>query len=83
MLRFLFFIVLFYLIFKVLAKFLFPWLLASGINKMNADKQRNYQDFIKNKKQEEGRVSVDYVPPKAKHSSSDEGEYVDYEEVKD
>jgi hypothetical protein len=71
------------LIFKFLGKFIFPWLLASGINKMNADKQKKYQDFIKNKKREEGQVSVDFIPPKDKNRSTDEGEYVDYEEVKD
>ena len=29
-----------------------------------------------------GSVSVDYVPPKNKSVKDDEGEYVDYEEVK-
>lgn len=33
-------------------------------------------------KKREGSVSVDYVPPKKKGPGDDDGEYVDYEEVK-
>jgi hypothetical protein len=31
----------------------------------------------------EGETTVDYVPPKGKSKYDGEGEYVDYEEIKD
>ena len=30
----------------------------------------------------DGSVSVDYIPPKQKNKNDDDGEYVDYEEIK-
>lgn len=57
------------------------WRVLTGINSVRT-RQSNNMNNPNQKKQKEGETSVDYVPPVKKKISDDEGEYVDYEEIK-
>jgi len=50
----------------------------SAIQAANPRNVRNTNDPGK----KSGSVSVDYVPPKKNKADNDDGEYVDYEEIK-
>ena len=72
--KFLFYLLIFYLLFRLVSR-LFLFYLKAKINSRN----NNFQQEKKMKK--EGDVSVDKVPKKNKQTSEKLGEYVDYEEV--
>lgn len=55
------------------------WRVLNSITVYRA-KQSNGQQQAPSRK--EGETSVDYIPPVKKPISDDEGEYVDYEEIK-
>jgi len=59
------------------------WRVLDGISAYGAKKETRAADnFSSKSKRKEGETSVDYVPPIKKRISDDEGEYVDYEEIK-
>ncbi len=43
---------------------------------------KTFNNDIYDEKKKEGEVSVDYMPPKKKDKDDNDGEYVDYEEIK-
>jgi hypothetical protein len=68
---------------RAIIRWLLPMLFQSVINKaqQQAQQQTNYQSAQKQKPT--GRIKVDYVPETPKSKIPDnEGEFVDYEEVK-
>lgn len=83
MIRFILFIAIFYLLFRLLTRIVLPWFVVSKFNKMQKDQQKATQDLINKKRKEEGKVFVDYIPNKGESSKGNDGEYVDYEEVKE
>lgn len=54
------------------------WRIFSSVNSHRAKKVSQQQTTSK----KEGETTVNFVPPKRKNPSDDEGEYVDYEEIK-
>ena len=54
------------------------WRILNSVNSVRA-KASNHQQTASKK---EGETTVNYVPPKKKSMGDDEGEYVDYEEIK-
>jgi hypothetical protein len=54
------------------------WRILNSVNSYRA-KSSNPQQTTSKK---EGETTVNYVPPKKKSVGDDEGEYVDYEEIK-
>jgi hypothetical protein len=79
---------LFYYGFKLLAKYVFPWLLKRWVNKkmgqFQNQGQQQYQDQEKAKdfsKQHEGEVKIKARGSKTKSETKDIGDFVDYEEV--
>ncbi|WP_066632096.1 DUF4834 family protein [Labilibacter marinus] len=83
--RTLLFIIAFYYIFKFIGRYVMPYLVAKGLNKMTsrmADQQRKQQNFAEQKKREEGKVTIQATSKKGKKTDADLGDYVDYEEVK-
>ena len=80
-LRTLLLLIIFYYIFKFIGKYVMPYLLAKGINRMANQHQRR-QNFAEQKKREEGKVTITSTAKNKKKASDDLGEYVDYEEVK-
>lgn len=83
MIRFILFVAIFYLLFRLLTRIVLPWFVVSKFNKMQKDQQKATQDLINKKRKEEGKVFVDYIPNKGESSKGNDGEYVDYEEVKE
>ena len=75
-------ILVFYYLFRFIARLVAPYLLAKGMNKMN-DHLKREQSFKAQKKLEEGKVTIQNNRDSEKKISPDLGEYVDYEEVKD
>ena len=73
--KFIFFLIIFYLVFKLISR-LFYFYLFNKVSKKN-NSYRGAEDI--NKK--EGDVSIDKMPKKNKSKSDKLGDYVDYEEI--
>jgi len=58
------------------------WRVLDGISNYGAKTKGSPADPAQNNKRKEGDTSVDYAPPTKKIISDEEGEYVDYEDVK-
>ena len=67
-----------YFIFKIFIRIVFPLILKSYIEKKQRDLFNQHQPPEK----KEGEITIDYVPGKNKKGDNDEGEYVNYEEIK-
>ena len=90
MLKFLFFIAIIYLFFRLLGRYILPWLVKRYIKKT---KKKFYQQnfgtdpgFQKKQKQKksEGKINIKTEKKKKKDKRDDGlGEYVDYEEIDD
>jgi bacteriorhodopsin len=93
LLRTIIIIALFYYGFKLLAKYVFPWLLKRWVNKkmgqFNSDSYRNqgnsqHQNQQQEKesfKKHEGEVKIQSRGEKTQSDTKDMGDFVDYEEV--
>jgi len=75
---------------KILVRFLFPYLMATFVGKMQREAQKQYDRQRGQYTQEystkpDGKVRVDYVPPKLEKdrpfTSGKAGEFVDFEEI--
>lgn len=55
------------------------WVLWRIVHSVNAYKRNNTNPSPNDTR---GKTTVDYVPPKKKSVADNEGEYVDYEEIK-
>ena len=73
--KFIFFLIIFYLVFKLISRLFYFYLFKKVSKKNNND--REAKDI--NKK--EGDVSIDKMPKKNKSKSDKLGDYVDYEEI--
>lgn len=79
---------LFYYGFKLLAKYVFPWLLKRWVNKkmgqfqnqgqQQSQNQQQSQDFSK---QHEGEIKIKTRGSKIEPETKDMGDFVDYEEL--
>ncbi len=58
------------------------WRVLNSVSAYGAKRNNNVNNFDQNNKHPEGKTSVEYIPPVKKKMGDDEGEYVDYEEVK-
>jgi len=76
-------IVLIYYLFRLTARFVFPFLLKYFIGKTQRDFDNWENGYEQRHRKKEGEVSIDYVSRKDKNKKDmgDEGEYVDFEEV--
>lgn len=80
LIKFLFFLFIFYYLYVFITRYLFPFFVGKVMGNSNRDKRRDHYDRQKRKV---GDVTINYKPEKDKRIDSGEGEYVDYEEVKD
>lgn len=71
-----------YFIIWIITKRIFPFLLKKFINKMNNPSIDGQNQFYDNKRKKEGEVTIDYAPKKEKKIDKNNGNYIDYEEVK-
>ncbi len=58
------------------------WRVLNSISAYGTKRSNNVNDFNPNKMHSDGETSIEYAPPVKKKISDDEGEYVDYEEMK-
>ena len=64
---------------------LIVWILWKVLNSISSYKTRQNSNPIpppNNNNRKEGETSINYAPPAKKKINDDEGEYVDYEELK-
>lgn len=69
-------IVVLYYVFKFVGRLLFPVLVKKAVNNMQA-RQRNYQ----REQKREGEVTIETKQNQQRKASSNDGEYVDFEEI--
>ena len=69
MIKFLFFLIVFFFVIRLLSRFFLLYILRKINNRGNI------------KKDKEGDVSINKVPKKTKNKSDKVGDYVDYEEI--
>ena len=58
------------------------WRVLDSISSYGSKRGTNVNNTSPKNKRNVGETSVDYVPPVKKNINADEGEYVDYEEIK-
>jgi hypothetical protein len=58
------------------------WRIVNTYSLFNAKRQENNENYFHQNNSKEGKTTVKYTPPMAKKISDDEGEYVDFEEIK-
>jgi hypothetical protein len=58
------------------------WRVLNSIKGYGEKRNENVSDFTQNNKAAQGGTSIKYVPPIKNKMNDDDGEYVDYEEVK-
>jgi hypothetical protein len=69
---------------KLIARYVLPVFLKNYMGKkMGTFTSPGQQQNNHHKKQKEGKVTIDYVPKSEKKVESNEGEYIDFEEVKE
>jgi len=76
-------IVVIYYAFKFLMRLLAPFLMKKMADKIGSQFHQNQQGRQKYESKPEGEVTVEDRTQKASKISDSEGEYVDYEEIKD
>ena len=83
--RFLFILIVVYYVFKLLSRFLFPFLLKQFVKKAQQKMGVEPEVDIKKAKKKVGQVNIDYIPKKEKKKNSGNSEeledYVDFEDV--
>ena len=86
LLKTIFVIILFYYLFKYIGRLLLPVLLKKGVEKMQQNQYRQYNgggDNNYQNQQEKGKVTItNSAQKKRTNPSQDQGEYVDFEEIK-
>ncbi|MCU4155934.1 DUF4834 family protein [Carboxylicivirga sp. A043] len=79
-----FFLITFYYLFKIIGRLLLPYLMKKGVERMQKQQQGAASNYQQQAQQQEGKVTVQKnSQKKSNHVVDDnEGEYVDFEEVK-
>ena len=80
LLKFLFITICILWLIKMIARVLLPLAFQKIIN--NAQNQANQRYQPKEEKRPDGRIRVDYVPPKDNNRDDQGGDFVEYEEIK-
>jgi len=81
-LKFLFFVFVFFYIIALLGRFFIKRFVKKNQEHFNNQKGRQNSGDQKNKKHRKGETYIEYKPNEKKNIPDDEGEYVDYEEIK-
>ena len=71
-----------YMIGKTIIRGVISWFLGDTVKKMDDQLKRQQEELKRQKKKHEGRVTINYQPKADKSFGKDEGDYVDFEEVK-
>lgn len=81
-LKVLIFLIVIYWVFKLIGQIFLPLFITHRLKKMEEDKQKAYREYISRKKKEEGKVTIDRNTKNLNKKDTNNGEYVDFEEVK-
>jgi hypothetical protein len=79
LLKFLFITICILWLIKMIVRLLLPILFQNIIKKAQNQANQRYQE---QNPRPDGRIRVDYMPPKAKSKVEDAGDFVEYEEIK-
>ena len=90
LLKLIVFFIIGYYIFKLAFRFLLPLFVSRQARKMQDKQEKAQHDFVNRRRSEEGNVTIEYDPSQKKnnrgHQKKDDpgqdGEYVDFEEIK-
>jgi hypothetical protein len=80
--KFLGILFIFFFIFPYVFRWLIKAFVASQVNKAQQHFQQQQTNYQRPNPKQEGKITVDYAPPKSDKNDFRGGEYVDYEEVK-
>ncbi|HEX2934635.1 MAG TPA: hypothetical protein VHO72_04725 [Bacteroidales bacterium] len=84
LLRTLLIIAIIFFAFRFIFRYLLPFLLTSYVNKKFKEMGKTYGfREANNKKEKEGEVTIEYTPNDKKKYPKGNGDYVDFEEIKD
>jgi hypothetical protein len=84
--RFLLILIVIYYVFKLLVRFVFPFVVKNYLNKMQRNFYEQNPHLDPDAKKKEGEVKVDSCPENGKQAErkdDDFGDYIDYEEIKE
>ena len=83
-LKTIFFLLTFYYLFKFIGRLVLPYVMKKGFEKMQQQQQNGAGSFQEKARQEEGKVTIKRNAQKKNSEtvSTNDGEYIDYEEVK-
>ena len=70
-----------YFLGKMLVRGVVSYFLGDVNERMNDRIRRQQDEALRQKKKEEGQVTVNYQPKQNKNFAKDDGDYVDFEEV--
>ena len=82
LIKFLFWFFIISYLFKMIGRYLLPFVLKKYIRKQQSKFNKGF-GYRKDNVEKEGKVTIKTKPKKPKSSSSDMGEYVDFEEIDD
>lgn len=83
LLKTIFFLITFYYLFKIIGRLLLPYVMKKGMERMQQQQQNAATNYRQQSQQREGKVTVQRKAQKKSGVVDDnEGEYVDFEEVK-
>ena len=71
-----------YLIGKAIFRGLLSFLFGKAANNLTDQMKRQQEEMARQKKKQEGRITINYKPKSDKNFGKNEGDYVDFEEVK-
>jgi len=71
-----------YMIGKAVIKGVVSWFIGDTVKKMDTQIRRQQEELKRQKKKQEGQVTVNYQPNPKKNYKETEGDYIDFEEVK-
>jgi len=75
------FAVIIHYIFKLVFRFVLPWFISDRAKKVQKEKEKAHRDYMNRQRNQEGKVTIEYDTPNRKRKNTQEGEYVDYEEI--
>jgi len=71
-----------YLLGKMIIKSVLSWFLGDTVQKMNEQLRKQQDEIARQKKKTQGHVTINYNPTASKNFQKDDGDYVEFEEVK-
>ena len=71
-----------YMIGKTVIRGVLSWFLGDTVKKMDDQLRHQQAELMQQKKKQEGKVTINYQPKQDKNFGVNEGDYVDFEEVK-